>query len=125
MNDDSTADVARKKFARAVKNYAPKMPRKLQKLLPYKVGIAELRRKGASYETIVHILHDVNIAVSRDTLTRFCCEVLELTPPRREKCGAPARITPPRPRRQLQTTNTGPEHRSESGGPRIANPDDI
>ncbi|MGD0059310.1 MAG: hypothetical protein ABSD58_07820 [Verrucomicrobiia bacterium] len=74
------AELAQNQFATAVRNFTPKLSAKFQKLLPFKDGIAELRRKGASYETITNILRDTNVVVSHDTVTRFCREVLGLTP---------------------------------------------
>ena len=80
MNDATVAELAQNQFATAVRNFTPKLSAKFQKLLPFKDGIAELRRKGASYETIADILRNTNVVVSHDTVTRFCRDVLELTP---------------------------------------------
>ena len=81
MNDaPGAAELAQKQFATAVRNFTPKLSARFQKLLPFKDGIAELRRKGASYETITNILRDTNVVVSHDTVTRFCREVLGLKP---------------------------------------------
>ena len=85
MNEHSTADLAQDKFTSAVRNYEPRMAGKLSKLLPFKEGIAELRRKRASYETIAVILRNIDVAVSRFTVARFCREILELPPPRRKR----------------------------------------
>ena len=91
MNDATVADLAQNQFATAVRNFTPKLSAKFQKLLPFKDGIAELRRKGASYETIADILRNTNVVVSHDTVTRFCREVLELTPRSRRPCKASVR----------------------------------
>jgi hypothetical protein len=80
MNDATVAELAQNQFATAVRNFTPKLSAKFQKLLPFKDGIAELRRKGASYETITDILRNANVVVSHDTVTRFCRDVMELTP---------------------------------------------
>jgi hypothetical protein len=81
MNDaPGAAELAQNQFATAVRNFTPKLSAKFQKLLPFKDGIAELRRKGASYETITDILRNINVAVSHDTVARFCREVLDVTP---------------------------------------------
>jgi hypothetical protein len=82
MNEHSIADSAQEKFASAVKNYEPKMAAKLQKLVRFKEGISELRRKGASYDVIADILSNLGVKVSRFTVTRFCREVLKVSPPR-------------------------------------------
>jgi hypothetical protein len=52
MKKHSVTDQAQIKFASAVRNYVPKVAGKLPLLMPFKEGIAELRRKHASYETI-------------------------------------------------------------------------
>jgi hypothetical protein len=56
MAEPFTSDQTNHRFAEAVRDYAPTVPRKRQKLLTLKPGIAELRRKGASYRTITDIL---------------------------------------------------------------------
>ena len=80
MNEHSAADLAQDKFTSAVRNYEPRMAGKLSKLLPFKEGITELRRKRASYETIADILRNIDVAVSRFTVARFCREILKLKP---------------------------------------------
>lgn len=55
MKKRSVADPAQITFASAVRNYVPKVAGKLPLLMPFKEGIAELRRKRASYETIASI----------------------------------------------------------------------
>ena len=74
MNEPSTSDQTNHRFAEAVRDFAPTMPRKWQKLLALKTGIAELRRKGASYQTITDILRAADVPVSRTTVARFCRE---------------------------------------------------
>ena len=72
MNDTPiTAELAQNQFATAVRNFTPKPPAKFQKLLLLKDGIAELRRKGASYAIIANILRNISVAVSHDTVARF------------------------------------------------------
>ena len=81
MNDNRIdAELAQNQFATAVRNFTPKSSPKFQKLLPLKDGIVELRRKGASYAVIADILRNINVAVSHDTVARFCREVLDVTP---------------------------------------------
>ena len=46
----------------------PTVPRKWQKLLTLKPGIAELRRRGASYQAITEILRAADVPVSRTTV---------------------------------------------------------
>jgi len=76
MNEPSTSDQTNHRFAEAVRAYAPTVPRKWQKLLRLKPGIAELRRKGASYQAITEILRAADVPVSRTTVPRFCRAVL-------------------------------------------------
>lgn len=84
MNDTPIeAELAQNQFATAVRNFTPNPSEKFQKLLPFKDGIVELRRKGASCAIIADILRRTNVAVSHDTVARFCREVLELMPRRR------------------------------------------
>ena len=81
MNDTRVdTELAQNQFVTAVRNFTPKPSAKFQKLLPFKDGIVELRRKGASYAIIADILRNINVAVSLDTVTRFCREVLKLMP---------------------------------------------
>jgi hypothetical protein len=90
MNDATATDLAKSQFATAVRNFTPRASPKFQRLMTFKEGIAELRQKGASYETIADILRNIDVAVSHDTVARFCHEVLGLTPAhrgRRKKAG--------------------------------------
>jgi len=81
MNDTPIdAELAQNQFATAVRNFTPKPSAKFQKLLLLKDGIVELRHKGASYVIITDILRNINVAVSHDTVARFCREVLDATP---------------------------------------------
>jgi hypothetical protein len=54
MKKRSVADPSQIKFASAVRNHAPKVAGKLPLLMPFKEGIAELRRKHASYKIIAN-----------------------------------------------------------------------
>ena len=95
MNDNRIdAELAQNQFANAVRNFTPKPSAKFQKLLPFKDGIAELRRKGASYAIIADILRSTNVVVSHDTVARFCREVLELTPRTRRPRKASVKALP-------------------------------
>ena len=129
MNDASgAAELAQNQFATAVRNFTPKLSAKFQKLLPFKDGIAELRRKGASYETIADILRNTNVTVSHDTVARFCRELLDLTPAQRRRRKTSARRATQKPRSPPQTLNI-PNHAAQAprvarqenaGGPHIA-----
>jgi hypothetical protein len=114
MNAPSTSDQTNHRFAEAVRAYAPTVPRKWQKLLTLKPGIAELRRRGASYQSITEILRAADVPVSRTTVARFCRDVLRPTHPRKQRRPA-SRNSPSQPQRaSVPPVNTG--------GPRIANP---
>jgi len=114
MSEPPTSDQTNHRFAEAVRDYAPTVPRKWQKLLTLKPGIAELRRKGASYQTITDILRAADVPVSRTTVARFCRDVLQPSHPRKQRRPA-SRISPSQPQRSsVPPVNTG--------GPRIANP---
>jgi hypothetical protein len=117
MNDASIAELVQNRFAIAVRDFTPKPSAKFQKLLPFKDGIAELRRKGASYETIADILRNTNVVVSHDTVTRFCREVLELTPAQRRRRNTSDRRATQKPHSRPQTLNA-PHHAAQ--GSRIA-----
>src|SRR5208283_1187693 len=80
MNEPSVSDQTNHRFAEAVRAYTPIVPRKWHKLLTLKLGIAELRRRGASYQAITEILRAADVPVSRTTVARFCREVLGLKP---------------------------------------------
>lgn len=128
MNADSTAEVSQTKFATAVQNFAPKPSAKLRMLLPFKAGIEELRRKRASYDTIVEILHGANVVVSRHTLTRFCYEVAKLPPRLSRRKKARIRAVEQKPRRRPRANSVvhhDTERKSGAGGPRVADPNNI
>jgi hypothetical protein len=142
MNDaPGDAELAQNQFATAVRNFTRKLPAKFQKLLPFKDGIAELRRKRASYEAIADILRNIDVAVSHDTVARFCREVLELTPrtrrPRKASAKALQHDSTGNPKANLvRKANTPQSDKGDRpdlrvfrppslGGPRIADPKTI
>jgi transposase len=122
MNDATFAELVQNQFATAVRDFTPKSSSKFQTLLPFKDGIAELRRKGASYETIADILRNTNVVVSHDTVTRFCHEVLGLTPAQRRRRKRSSRRATQKPHSRPQTLNA-PNHTAQ--GPRVADPNNI
>src|SRR5438552_11762814 len=114
MNEPSASDQTNHRFTEAVRDYAPNVPRKWQKLLTLKPGIAELRRKGASYQIITDILRATDVPVSRTTVARFCRDDLQPAHPRKQRRRA-SRNSPSQPQRSSALpVNTGE--------PRIANP---
>ena len=103
-------------------------------LLPLKVGIAELRQRHASYKTITDILANLDIAVSCNTVFRFCHEILDepkahyrrtrktSTPRARKRPGKDS----PTPRALSPGGSPQKADRwTEANGPRIADPNTI
>jgi len=114
MNEPSTSDQTNRRFAEAVRAYAPTVPRKWQKLFTLKRGIAELRRKGASYQAITEILRAAVVPVSRTTVARFCRDILHPSHPRNQRRPASRNSASQPQRSSVPPVNTG--------GPCIADP---
>src|SRR5437867_3075705 len=122
MNNAATTDLATRQFADTVRDFTPKASTKFQALLPFKDGIAELRRKHASYEIIADILRNINVTVSHDTVARFCHKVLKIVPAQRR-----------RHKSRVDGASRKPSNRSRprsatnltARGPRVADPDNI
>jgi hypothetical protein len=85
MNEPSASAQTNHRFAEAVPAHAAIVSRKWQKLLPLKPGIAELRRKAASYQAIKEILHAGAVPVSRTTAAWFCRDVLHPSHSRKQR----------------------------------------
>jgi negative regulator of sigma E activity len=66
----------RENFAALIKQYEPAQPAKIRELLELRDSIAEARKMGASYEIIRSYLRKTAIAVSADTVARFCHQIL-------------------------------------------------
>ena len=94
--------------------YAPIVPRKWQKLPTLKQGIAELRRKGASYQAITEILRATGVPVSCTTVARFCHDILHPSPLWKQRRPASRNSTSQPSRSSVPPLDTG--------GPRIAEP---
>lgn len=127
MNDTTITELAQNQFANAVRNFTPRLSAKFQTLLPFKDGIAELRRKGASYASIAEILRNTIVIVSHDTVARFCREVLELTPrsrrPRKAKNASMNKCA--MQSSESDTTDPRVAHQEYARGPHIADPNTI
>ena len=123
MNNAAVADSTTRQFAAAVRDFTPKASARFQKLMPFKDGIAELRRKHASYVVIADILRNLNVAVSHDTVTRFCHKVLGFAPAqRRRRKRKSVSTVAQRPRnRPLKAEDTNHAPR----GPRVADPNNV
>jgi hypothetical protein len=77
-NPESTPDTNH--FGGLASDYPPKLPRKFKLLLPLKSHIEALLRKRASYDDIRILLAKANIVVSKNTVYRFCREVIGQKP---------------------------------------------
>jgi len=121
MNHAAVTPVARNDFATAVRDFTPALPAKFRMLMPFKEGIAELRRKGASYETIADILRNIHVTVSHDTVARFCQKMLGVSPVQRRKRKRSVKAVAQRSNRPLKSGNT--QHAPR--GPRVADPNNV
>jgi hypothetical protein len=61
---------------KVVSEFRPKRPPKFQELLAAKELITELRRKGASYESIAEVLAQHCLPISKSAVAMFCHQVL-------------------------------------------------
>lgn len=119
MNHAAVTEDARSDFATAVREFTPTLPAKFRMLMPFREGIEELRRKGASYETIADILRNIDVTVSHDTVARFCQKILGVLPVRRKKR---KRTVAQPPRRPLKS---GGSTQHSARGPRVADPNNV
>jgi IS30 family transposase len=82
MNDDPTSVPTQTRFGELANRYSPKMGPKLKMLLPLKSHIEGLLAKRASYDDIRILLQEANIVVSKNTIYRFCRQVIGRPPMR-------------------------------------------
>jgi hypothetical protein len=61
---------------KVVTEFRPKRPPKFQELMSAKELITELRRKGASYESIAEVLGQHCLPISKSAIAMFCHQVL-------------------------------------------------
>ena len=131
MSENRSTQDAQARFKELVSNFKPKLPRKLELLMPFKDYIKELLALHASHDDIRLLLEDVKVVVSNDTVHRFCRRVIGqkvIRPykPRPRKL-SPAKILPVQPSpekiqtklREQQERYSGPWSRRKRG-PRIA-----
>ena len=76
MNDDRPADDSQTRFEELANGYRPKLSRKFALLLPFKTHIEGLLARRASYDDIRLLLEDAKVVVSKNTLYRFCLQVI-------------------------------------------------
>ena len=93
MSDKSSSEEAQARFKKLASGFQPKLPRKLALLLPHKTQIEELLAMRASYDDIRILLEDAAIAVSKDTVYRFCRKVIGRKPVRQRNADV-KEITP-------------------------------
>jgi hypothetical protein len=93
MSDNSPSEEAQARFKKLASGFQPKLPRKLALLLPHKTQIEELLAMRASYDDIRILLEDAAIAVSKDTVYRFCRKVIGRKPVRQRNADT-KEITP-------------------------------
>ena len=132
MSDSSQSGDSQVRFKELANGYQPKLPRKLALLLPFKPQIEKLLERKASYDDIRLLLEDVRITVSKDTVHRFCRQVIGQKAVRQRNAGAkeilPLKISPVQPPppesiqaslREQRKLIPGPWSRRKPG-PRIA-----
>lgn len=117
-------------FEAKVKSFESKAPQRFQTLHPFKEGIAELRSKRASFRTIADLLNQLGVAVSHNTVARFCTEILVGASPRRQSRPRSAKPLDVRAavkqQREEQVTSPSPIPSPNHGrGPRIADPRNV
>ena len=131
MGDDDSSEAVQTRFTALAGGYKTKLPRKLALLLPFKTQIEGLLARQASYDDIRILLEDVKIVVSKNTVYRFCRQVIGQKPVRQRNAGAkeilPLKISPVQPTpesiqgslREQRKLIPGPWSRRKPG-PRIA-----
>lgn len=131
MGDDDSSEAVKTRFTALAGGYKTKLPRKLALLLPFKTQIEGLLARRASYDDIRILLEDVKIVVSKNTVYRFCRQVIGQKPVRQRNAGAkeilPLKISPVQPPpesiqaslREQRKLIPGPWSRRKPG-PRIA-----
>ena len=98
MGDNDSFEAVQTRFAALASGYKTKLPRKLALLLPFKIQIEGLLARQASYDDIRILLEDVKVVVSKNTVYRFCRQVIGQKLVRQRNAGAkeilPMKISP-------------------------------
>ncbi|HEY3932115.1 MAG TPA: hypothetical protein VGM58_07075 [Verrucomicrobiae bacterium] len=76
MSDKPSSEAVQTRFGELVGGFKTKLPRKLALLFPFKTQIEGLLAKQASYDDIRLLLEDVSVVVSKNTVYRFCRQVI-------------------------------------------------
>ena len=95
MSHQNQSEAIQARLQKIADNFKPKQPRKFALLMPVKAPIKILLAKKATYEDIRLILAEENIIVSRDTIHRFCRQIIGQKPVRQRKTTTKSsKITP-------------------------------
>ena len=92
-NHPSSADL-QSRFDELASGFKPKLPRKFRLLLLFKNQIEGLLARQASYDDIRLLLEDVGVVVSKNTVYRFCHQVIGQKVIRRRNQAVPKEIAP-------------------------------
>ena len=120
MNTTIVSAEAKARLTEAVKNYIPPAPEKYRALNEVKDSIIALRERKASYEIIRAMLHEnAGIEVLRQTVARYCREVLDSARPKKPRRPKTPAAEPPAVA-QTELSAHPPINQSQPRGPRIA-----
>src|ERR1700749_95106 len=101
MSNQNQPEDIQTRLRQKADKFKPKQSRKFALLMPLKTPIKMLLAKRATYEDIRQILAEENIIVSKDTLHRFCRQVIGQNPVRQRnvagKATLPAKAAPIQP----------------------------
>jgi hypothetical protein len=105
MSEDRSSEDSQTRFKELAGGFQPKLPRKFALLLPFKTQIEELLARRASFDDIRLLLEDVKIVVSKDTVHRFCRQVIGQKPVRQRSIGTRETPQPQNLPTQVQPTS--------------------
>jgi hypothetical protein len=105
MSEYRSSEDSQTRFKELAGGFQPKLPRKFALLLPFKTQIEELLARQASYDDIRLLLEDVKIVVSKDTVHRFCRQVIGQKPVRQRSIGTRETLQPKNLPPQVQPTS--------------------
>lgn len=94
MNDNPDIEHCKRLLDIAVRDFVPKRPDKYRMLVAFRDQIAALRVKRASYRIIAALLQGADIAVSHETVARFCRDVIGENSARHKKRNRSRNKTP-------------------------------
>ena len=124
-------------FDAKVQSFEGAKGRRFEALLPFIEGIRRLREKGASSRTIAELLKQLGVAVSHNTIVRFCREFAAPAASPERRAPAAKRTAPAEPNPPSKSVAELLSRRHENGktpeatgdarrrGPRIADPKNV